>query len=234
MSTIMIDKKPHVHKALIQQWSDAPWAWDVFAHDGAFLVGAPAWTASTKYVLRPSKQHPSYHIWLEWRSNQGWWKLYVWGKLEGPKAKREVCGNPNWHIGLEYGLEKSDKHPDNVKPKKQLIDWRKMPVGTATNQGNICSVALEGVYTIYCGRPVLFSDSELRLRPDSDFTYWGGGACPAPEGVIVKCIFRGGQTSLHLTSADTLRWAHSGGADDIIAYRMVGLCEGYTDNPAEA
>jgi hypothetical protein len=137
--------------------------------------------------------------------------------------------NERWH----YQVIKTHKHPDN-RPKKKLIDWGKMPIGAMTNRGELVDVL--GVVT----RNVLGSHnfhasscSELRLVEQNDFTFWGGGECPVPDGVVVEAVYRG-RACDSFSGVKTRNWWHTGQSVDIIGYRVTGLEEGWTDNPEEA
>ena len=55
---------------------------------------------------------------------------------------------------------------------------------------------------------------------------WMGGDCPLPEGLIVDVALRGGD-ALKEESPHLLRWEHHLDDRDIIAFRVVGLEEGY-------
>jgi hypothetical protein len=129
-----------------------------------------------------------------------------------------------------------------IKPKKRLIDWSKMPRGTMTNCGEFLGFSSPHPISrkIYpqCLRASFDSSSynmeQLRLAEQTQFTYWGGGECPVPEGVVVEAILRDGDKYKNPTS-----WRHAIINDephcgDVIAYRIIGLASDYTDNPSEA
>lgn len=49
---------------------------------------------------------------------------------------------------------------------------------------------------------------------------WGGGVCPLPAACRVDYHMRGGAHVLIGARADALRWEHTGGGGDIIAYKL--------------
>lgn len=55
---------------------------------------------------------------------------------------------------------------------------------------------------------------------DSERISWSGGQCPVDENVIVSVRIRNGTVTPDF-AASQLRWTHTGGPDDIIAYREV-------------
>ena len=95
--------------------------------------------------------------------------------------------HPDWDSDYEYELRKSAKHPDNIKPKKRLIDWSKMPRGTMTNYGEFLRLA-EKFHAMVLGHGTsnvhVVTLSSLCLAEQTKFTYWPGGECPVPEGVV--------------------------------------------------
>jgi hypothetical protein len=141
----------------------------------------------------------------------------------------------------EHRIVKTSKHPDNCKPKLKLIDFAKMPKGTMTNFGEVLIASPTGLVTLvdapaFIGAGTRTLSSEvLRLVEQTNFTYWTGGACPVPEGVVVTIVFRSGRevTAYAASVLWELNVAQSG-LLNILAYRVVGLAEGYTDNPAMA
>jgi hypothetical protein len=140
----------------------------------------------------------------------------------------------------EYRIVKTDKHPDNTKPKEKLIDWRKMPKGTMTNLGELRGVSFSFGYTDDMANDFARRSmpiSQLRLAGQPNFTYWAGGECPVPKGVVVEAVRRDGvkfQTAPTHPEAVAYDWQHDLGDQDIIAYRIIGLADGWTDNPEEA
>ena len=55
--------------------------------------------------------------------------------------------------------------------------------------------------------------------------YWGGGACPLPEGFRVKVWFREGNACI--AECEKFRWKHRNLMTDIIGYEILGLADGW-------
>jgi hypothetical protein len=168
----------------------------------------------------------------QWADAPDWWDVYMrpigTGTWSIPMAI-------TWHKDFEYDLRKSAKHPDNLKPKKRLIDWSTMPKGTMTNFGELRRHVKNQILFMtdapnYCYK--YSADGEIRLAEQTKPTYWEGGECPVPEGVVVEVRFRDGDKEQDLPS--NFRWDHIKSDGDIIGYRIIGLADGWTDNPAEA
>jgi hypothetical protein len=154
------------------------------------------------------------------------------------KVKSWIYVEPTLNLDVngcwEYHIIKTDKHPDNQKPKKKLIDWSKMPKGTMTNQGELIShVSDHNFCVVLTGHQTTGAHyGGLRLEEQTDFTYWSGGDCPVPAGVTVEVIGRDGEQAKGGRGA--FHWKHRGINQDSIAYRITGLTEGWTDNPEGA
>lgn len=52
------------------------------------------------------------------------------------------------------------------------------------------------------------------------WTLWPGGPCPVPAAQLVDYRMRCGVTLATGSAASTLRWEHTGGGGDILAYRI--------------
>ena len=181
----------------------------------------------------PNDSHPHYALWSEWQT------LLRSGAVERGEAwidfdggKTELC---EWRADQEYKIVR--------KQKKRLIDWRKMPKGVMTNVGALekqVSSTESWAFIMHQEdddappRIVLEPNRRLRLAPSGTqpWILWKGGECPVPEGAIVDAECRGG---FNLVDTGTsFRWQHSRHQNDIIAYRVTGLAQGWTDNPEVA
>lgn len=173
----------------------------------------------------------------QWADAPEWWDVY-WSRKDCDVKAWGLTNNPDWDESLFYELRKSAKHPDNIKPVKKLIDWSKMPRGTMTNRGTLLSYSERRFATILSTCNSYVGETEirnLRLKEQTQFTYWGGGECPVPEGVVVECILRKG-IKLNNCSRN-LYWKHDSVVEQdrhIIAYRITGLADGWTDDPNES
>jgi hypothetical protein len=147
-------------------------------------------------------------------------------------------GPPAWKKDREYQIVKGLNHPDN-QSKKKLINWSKMPAGTMTNFGKLLHVVDPFVNSI----AIVFDEttchskeyrqSDLRIAEQTEFTYWAGGECPLPDGLHIGFVLRDGSTC-DVVHASRLCWSHRSGANDCIAYRIIGLADGWTDDPKQA
>lgn len=199
----------------------------------------------------PAQARPHYEIFKKWQTlvaigavGREEYKLVesVINSHESDGSMYELLDPFFWRIGSKYEIRKTDKHPDNIKPKPKLIDWSRVPAGTMTNFGIVIHEYpsdFEQRLTLQNAIVKWNQYTELRLVEQTKFTYWGGGDCPVPEGVRFEVIFRDGDNTRLVDGAPNIyRWTHANTSQskmiDIIAYRIVGLSEGYTDNPEEA
>ncbi len=60
----------------------------------------------------------------------------------------------------------------------------------------------------------------LPIAIPAGFTLWSGGECPVPEGARMEYILRDNNKISCDATARELRWYHTGGSGDIIAYRI--------------
>lgn len=66
-----------------------------------------------------------------------------------------------------------------------------------------------------------------KCRPRMDHWHsWQGGECPLPDGLVFELILRDG-TFGPGGPASTLTWEHHDESTDIIAFRIVGLSDGF-------
>lgn len=203
-------------------------------------------TPSNSTELKP---HKHAKIILEWSRHlasgeayAGWWQLQAEHRVENFVYLEDVGDRVAWNLE-NYKIVKTALHPDNAiaerKPKLKLIEWAKMPIGTMTDKGEIRGRLYNSIL-IECNlingsTAVYHAITDLRLAEQTNFTYWGGGECPVPAGVIVECVFRSGDVSLTMQGVE-FEWMHPTKKDwsDLIGYRIVGVAEGYTDDPSKA
>lgn len=132
-------------------------------------------------------------------------------------------------------LRKIIEAPDKLKE----IDWSKLPKDTL--------ICLPSSYKYYMPHTVslpvydetgrdsntkshfrfLSYIDRAKLIENPKFTVWEGGECPVPEGVMVEIILRTGVKCL-ANGVNWWRWEHLNSMFDIIAYRIIGVAEGYT------
>lgn len=123
-----------------------------------------------------------------------------------------------------------------VEPLKQvsLVD---IPAGVALKQKNDTPLYLYHGFNSSC-KPQLsnfgaeacnifsvpFEELELAPASEQPWMFWGGGACPVPEGVTFEVTCRSGAVREQEEVSD---WTHTVNIGDIIAYRITGLAEGW-------
>lgn len=131
---------------------------------------------------------------------------------------------------------------DGPKPELKKLDWLKVPDGTLVEVSNNKGVWLpryffrgeDGNFEVYsggctaltvCGGTTCFD--KIRLIENPEFTYWPGGDCPLPEGVMVEVVVRDGD-KITKKEAIVYLWTNTKSYHDIIAYRIVGVAEGWS------
>lgn len=127
-----------------------------------------------------------------------------------------------------------------MRPRAKKIDWAKVAVDTpvlvrgAGRAAWLCRRYAEPGATFpngadsYAAAPGLAAWPEMQLDFGAPFLYWPGGTtAPLPEGVMVEVIRRAGDRDAN--DAAFYIWRHSKNArgDEIIAYRAVGLAQGW-------
>lgn len=200
----------------------------------------PLFSTVLHYTLEPTTQHPHHALWHEWQKLLASGEVdrgEVWIDFDG--GKTSVC---EWHADKQYKIVR--------KAKKRLIDWAKMPRGVMTNIGKAqLGMPNIGEFQMVCNdtcSAVLIRDSplrlinpftkNLRLAPEDQqpWLLWMGGECPVPKVVKVRVLLRDGIESDYVWSLH--RWFYNSRTKtiEIIAYKVTGLEEGWTDNPEEA
>jgi hypothetical protein len=116
----------------------------------------------------------------------------------------------------------------------KLIDWAKVPRGTMTNYGEVLLVKKSTrPYAIVFEEEDCrdYSISNLRIVPQTRWTYHDGGECPVPEGLTFEVLYPWVGYRHIKTSADNI-WGWS----EVFAYRSTGVDRngGWTDCPDEA
>ena len=194
------------------------------------------WGKSKSYFL-PAPVHPHYATYCEWQRlidagevAKGWWVLG-----HPAKAFLEPAKNPLWQVDMLYEIGKTDKHPDNCKPALKLIDWANMPAGTMTTCGEILAVRDKVIYFTSPPDGAVLKELStdklyfLRLAPQTKFTHLQNGEePPVIKGVMIEYEYCGefGRTvDNHYEKSYTTT---------CIGYRIIGLADGWTDDPAKA
>ena len=121
----------------------------------------------------------------------------------------------------------------------KVLDWSKMPSGVPVVAWNSNE---QGRRPLFFGRllnlpknPYFCPDEYggivgtlfqcIELREQAEFTYWPGGECPLPDGVMVEVVHRSGFERKGV--ATDFEWDKQLEYSDIIAHRILGLAEGW-------
>jgi hypothetical protein len=126
-----------------------------------------------------------------------------------------------------------------AKPKLKLVDMSKLPKGAMTNLGELLGYAEGLAQCAHFDRDkVLYATAihpaHLRIAEQTEFTCWGGDKCPVPNGLMVQTVLRAAGAVKTKSNALDLRWQHKQSPDDILAYRIVCLADGWSDDPSQA
>lgn len=218
------------------------WAWYGY---GRNLDSTPQFVPSGRYSFEPSPHHPHYAIYKEWEAHKNSGAVdRMWYEL---KAEVGVCWDVyikstekiSWRVEYTYTIQKTDKHPDNCKPKLKLLDLAKVPVGTMTNTGEIIGKLDNWISLgIEKGNPTGMSNAAasygLRILPATKWTaVQDGEDPPVCDGLVIE--YRRTSESWKHAKGQTM---HSTGTDAtasaINAYRVTGIAKGWTDVPKDA
>lgn len=206
--------------------------------------GAPIPSIHSKNIVEYARQRAAGEI------QAGWWQWEYWSGLNATawvpcdsQFDRHVV--PLFEELVLYRCVMTDKHPNYaaLKPKLKLIDMAKLPRGSVVVcAGDAARYNLHGfnnevtgrINSEYGGVSQLVDVKKLRIAEQKTFTYWGGGECPVPDGVAVEFVRRSGQKLIGDMFGSGF-WHHGGNPDrDVIAYRIIGVAPGRTDDSKAA
>lgn len=177
----------------------------------------------------------------------GWWR---WEAQLSNSSTWENTTTPLWSTSHAYRCFMTDKHPNYQppKPKLKLIDMEKLPKGSVVCHKAAPSKSLT-VWGYDAGVMVMHRDDDgvfvysreigdLRIAEQKTFTYWGGGECPVPDGLKVEFVFRRGNVFVCRADPDgSPYWGSCPPQSrdaEVIAYRIIGVAPGWTDDPKDA
>lgn len=231
---------PNVHADLIKRYAEIQASGELDA--GYFVcqyneigfwsnVGSPSWYAKTQYRIVEGPNHPSKRhdaMKAEWEAVKDKGTHEIFAKPRSSNADWELLEFPHFVVDYDYEIR-----PIN-KPKLNLIDKTKLPIGTMTNFGRLMLIVEDRFHFWPVGDVISgLAASSIRIAPMTEWLSWQGGARPVPEGVIVEIKFRNG-TGVSV-GVEFVNWGHfKDGFGDIVAYRIVGIADGWTDDPALA
>jgi hypothetical protein len=161
--------------------------------------------------------------------------VWIGVNLDAPKNSHLLY--VNFRMKPSHPDYNTDKNPNRPRPVLKQIDMSKLPVGTMTNHGEIVFHSqLEPVNGAYCLNALdcnHYNYSAMRLAKQVKWTAWLGGECPVPEGCEVRVVCRGLHYNLAPGKALEEKywtWNTENNYDyDIIAYRITGVDDGWTD-----
>lgn len=195
--------------------------WNWYSND--VLIGSlPAFRLGNVYRYEPSPHHPHYAIFMEWEAHKksgavdrGEYVLQT--RISGQSCEYKTAEQSvGWHVQNTYIIQKTDKHPDNCKPKLKMLDWSNVPVGTMTDRGEILFIVPPAFATVRSKMRIdVVALSALSIIPATKWTaVQDGEKPPVCDGLVIELRMTGGNT--------------------INAYRVIGLADGYTDVPEES
>jgi hypothetical protein len=164
----------------------------------------------------------------------GWWKWEHSGLHEYWKYTEM----PDFS-SFQYRYTATDKNPA-FKPKPKLIDMSLLPLGCQVGVNDKANVQLMHAFAAGNawvwnaeGSTVWRDISELRIAENKEFTFYDCkvGKCPVPEGCNLEVIYRDATKGIGSTLQLYWKEARTDTACEIIAYRIISVAEGYTDNP---
>lgn len=147
---------------------------------------------------------------------------------------------PFCESGREFNDDKERITDLFMYEDKKKLDWSKMPYGTWVEVSETgekwhhrrlhsvkCHESIINISTLHACGDVEQTHiwEQLRLIEQPEVTFWKGGECPVPEGVMVELHFRGGEEDTH--EGITMAWERRGSVSDIIGYRILGLADGW-------
>jgi hypothetical protein len=195
------------------------------------------------YKYEPSPNHPHFKIYNEWTYATGDGS-FDRGELElfsahgnhisepGWRPSRwNLTTNPSWKPEVMYEIRKSATHPDNLKtPSLTPIDWRDVPVSTNTSHGTVVYKDTGGFSTLTTEGQQFFWDYHSPAISILPATKWTAletdHAPPVFAGLAIEYRYWASNINKHDVTI------YADGAS-INAYRVVGIADGYTDDPSK-
>jgi hypothetical protein len=236
------------------------WRADIMGGGEFSYVSNPAFDPRYIYKIGMTTKHPHYQLAQKWDKvkdicagiRRGAWAYEI--ELSFHDNAPIVLNRDYFETDVIMNeqavitIKKTKHHPDNCKPKLKLVDMFALPIGSAIlhaeNRDKFKLVAkvgsshLGGIFEFSSTKIVFEHSDKWRIAEQEGFTYWGGGECPVPDGLLVQVIMRSGSDT-YKAIGKFLVWAHGDEYDgkhaemDIIAYRIIGLADGWTDDPAK-
>ena len=127
------------------------------------------------------------------------------------------------------------------------IDWSKMPKDTAIRILWDDDDFIRYFSHVSDGSPQFFLNGGTSLSAEShtdsfkgatykiienDWKPWFGGECPVPEGLIIEVMFQSLENPVVIPftfSSKGINWNVNGGQGRVLAYRILGVAEGWAE-----
>lgn len=198
---------------------------------GWYQTDIPCWLDEHQYRIVKGTNHPDNkhnEIKAEWDSKKdsGNYTIQYGSKCGFYDWVTLDFFNGNFERDYEYRIVELVK----LKPKLKLVDMSKLPTSLLTLSGT--KISYFGNTFLVDTKGNVVAALPTRIKLDAGWQYWEGGECPMPHGVLFSISYRKGGTFSQGSSPllKRMHWEHSGNNSDIIAYKITGIEEGYTDD----
>jgi hypothetical protein len=217
------------------EWWANYWNWEYQNYNNSDVwnhTADPSFCTCYKFRYTPAPAHPHYDTYLDWQRlvnvgevAKGWWII---------DCDDGNTFNPKWRVDFSYYVVKTDKHPDNATPALKLIDWAKFVrlSGLMTSEGvffgldkngNASLMRMIGVFP----KCMVMPTNRIKIVEQTKFTHLPAGT---PPPVVEGLVFE-----YEVISTNDCRYTYTDLKNkvyrDCVAYRVIGLAPGYTDNP---
>tara|TARA_R110001606_G_scaffold309647_1_gene456624 strand:- start:216 stop:767 length:552 start_codon:yes stop_codon:yes gene_type:complete len=149
---------------------------------------------------------------------------------------RVNCTNKHWFSSSGSPCLSSARQDWRIKPTKKVID-----LSVLIESGVDCEFSDDFSSHLTIGTLLRITDcpsypyetdnskdevhGECRPRMNHKHA-WQGGECPLPEGFMVKVFLRDGCVNSNKVT-NFSQWSHTKSGNDIIAFEVLGLADGY-------
>ena len=152
---------------------------------------------------------------------------------DGKQIEGKLWHDPDWY-NVEKPLWDWDSFVYRIKPTKKPVDLSVLIDSGIDCEFSIFSNLFGKIDKLedinHFEKAKYASDEKLwhQCRPRLNHIHaWQGGECPLPEGFMVKVWFRDGQDDVMEATKWGVHWRGDKDGDDIIAFEVVGLADGY-------
>jgi hypothetical protein len=212
-------KRQEVMGELAAGW----WEWQQTDKKGQLVacMFGPGWFTDVKYRCIKTPNHPQYDRHAATRAE--WEKVKDKGTHElWTRDETSIASGEEWHLARMPRWLNSHYEIREIKPKKRLIDWSKVPRGVMTNAGELLGIAKDCVNAQILQRDAANWHEMLHVHP---LTL---RLAPAAEQPWIVLNDQAETSQIRWDALLSQRLGH------IQVVRVIGLAEGYTDNQSEA